>query len=283
MPGQSSLSEGSRVDRVLEGKVAIITGSGAGIGLAIAKRLAAAGAKIVLSGRHVERGEAAQRLLRAASAEAVFVPADVSSEDEVRRLMETAISAFHSIAILINNAGPNGKNFGIGPLHELDSGVFDRAMKIGAYGPFWCCKYALPHMIAGGGGAIINISAVAAVRALPQFGGYAMSKSTLEALGRQVANDYAAAGIRCNTLMVGTVRPAVDDVSTLPEGFDIASLDQRIGRTTMLGTVGLYADVADAVLFLVSPQSRYITGASIPVEGGALGKLQYPDYRDALS
>jgi 3-oxoacyl-[acyl-carrier protein] reductase len=271
------------VDRVLEGKVAIITGSGAGIGLAIARRLAAAGAKIVLSGRHVERGDAAQRLLRAASAEAVFVPADVSSEDDVRRLVETAISAFGSIAILINNAGPNGENFGIGPLHQLDSVVFDRAMKIGAYGPFWCCKYALPHMIAGGGGAIINISAVAAVRALPQFGGYAMSKSTLEALGRQVANDYAASGIRCNTLMVGTVRPAADDVSTLPEGFDVASLDQRIGRTTMLGTVGLYADVADAALFLVSPQSRYITGASIPVEGGALGKLQYPDYLDALS
>jgi NAD(P)-dependent dehydrogenase (short-subunit alcohol dehydrogenase family) len=268
---------------ILAGKVAVITGSGAGIGLAIARRFAAEGASIVLSGRNEARGQAAERALRDAGAAAVYVPLDVSREEQVRRLMERAVGEFGALDILVNNAGPNGDDFGIGALHVLSTETFDRTMKIGAYGPFWCCKYALPKMMAGGGGAIVNISAIAAVRALPRFAGYALSKSVLEALSRQVANDYASAGVRCNTLLVGTVRPEEGDVSTLPPGFDAATLDNAIARTTMLGKVGRYADVAEAALFLASPLSRYITGASLPVEGGALGKMQYPDYVEAMT
>jgi len=268
---------------MLEGRVAVITGSGAGIGLAIARRFAAEGASIVLSGRNEARGQAAERALQATGAKALYVPLDVSREEQVRRLMERAVGEFGALDILINNAGPNGDDFGIGALHELPTEAFDRTMKIGAYGPFWCCKYALPKMMAGGGGAIVNISAIAAVRALPQFAGYALSKSVLATLSRQVANDYASAGVRCNTLLVGTVRPEEGDVSTLPPGFDAATLDNAIARTTMLGKVGRYADVAEAALFLASPLSRYITGASLPVEGGALGKMQYPDYVEAMT
>ena len=271
------------MNAVLKGKVAVITGSGAGIGFAIARRFAAEGASIVVSGRDTTRGQAAAGVLRAGGAPATYIHLDVSQEPQVRHLMDRAAAEFGAIDILINNAGPNGDDFGIGALHELSSETFDRTMKVGAYGPFWCCKYALPAMIAGGGGAIVNISAIAAVRALPRFSGYALSKSMLEALTRQVANDYAAAGIRCNTLLVGTVRPEADDVSTLPPDFDAAALDATIARTTMLGRVGTYADVAEAALFLVSAQSRYITGASLPVEGGALGKLQYPDYVAAMT
>ena len=267
---------------ILDGKVAVITGSGAGIGFAIARRFAAEGAVIVLSGRNEARGQAAERALQGAGAKAIYVPLDVSREDQVGRLMERALTEFGALDILINNAGPNGDDFGIGALHELSTETFDRTMKIGAYGPFWCCKYALPKMIAGGGGAIVNISAVAAVRALPRFAGYALSKSVLAALSRQVANDYASAGIRCNTLLVGTVRPDEGDISTLPPGFDAGTLDKAIARTTMLGRVGRYAEVAEAALFLASPSSQYITGASLPVEGGALGKMQYPDYVEAV-
>jgi NAD(P)-dependent dehydrogenase (short-subunit alcohol dehydrogenase family) len=262
----------------LQGKVAVITGSGAGIGLAIARRFATEGARITLSGRNEKNGLAAEAALRQAGASAIYVPLDVSVEDSVRELMDTAAAHWGALDILINNAGPAGEDFGIGAVHELSTEIFDRAMKIGAYGPFWCCKYALPHMIAGGGGSVLNISATAAIRALPRFAGYAISKSVLEALGRQVANDYAADSVRCNTLLVGTVRPGEDDVSTLPRGFEAKGLDAIISRTTMLGRVGSYADVAEAALFLSSSASQYITGASIPVEGGSLAKMQYPDY-----
>lgn len=266
----------------LDQKTAVITGAGAGIGYSIATLFAARGAKIVLAGRNARRGSSAEQALRATGAEALYVPTDVSVEEDVKRLMDVARITYGSLDILINNAGPSGSELGIGAIHELPSSAFDKAMKVGAYGPFWCCKHALPHMIASHGGAIVNISATAAVRALPHFGGYAIAKSVLEALGRQVANDYAPDGIRCNTLLVGTVRPGVGDVSTLPEGFDAAALDRTIAKTTMLGTIGSYEHVAQAALFLVSNASAYITGASLPVEGGALGKLQYPDYRSAM-
>jgi 3-oxoacyl-[acyl-carrier protein] reductase len=282
MKKSSRQAGGGMTLQMLEGKVAVVTGSAGGIGLAIAKRFAAEGARIVLSGRSEERGREAEQSLSLAGATSVFVPFDVSREADVRRLMDRAMADFGALDILINNSGPAGDDFGIGAIHEMATDSFDRTMKIGAYGPFWCCKYALPHMIAGGGGTIVNISAIAAVRALPRFAGYAIAKSVLEALGRQVANDYAADGVRCNTLLVGTVRPEAGDVSTLPADFDAGTLDKAIGRTTMLGTVGRYADVAEAALFLSSPASRYITGASLPVEGGALAKLQYPDYVDAM-
>jgi 3-oxoacyl-[acyl-carrier protein] reductase len=269
--------------QLLANKVAVVTGSASGIGLTIARRFAAEGARVILSGRHEESGRKAEATLRAAGNIAVYVPLDVSREDDVRHLMEQAMAEFGALHFLVNNAGPAGDDFGIGAVHDLPSELFDRAMKIGAYGPFWCCKYALPHMIASGGGAVVNISAVAAVRALPRFAGYAIAKSVLEALTRQIANDYATQGIRCNTLLVGTVRPGDGDVSTLPEGFDAGSLDQIIARTTMLGTVGRYADVAEAALFLVSPLSAYITGASLPIEGGALAKMQYPDYLEKMT
>lgn len=270
-------------DRPLEGKVAVITGSSSGIGFAAATRFAAAGATLVLSGRHEGRGETARRTLEAAGSRAIFVPIDVACEDDVQRLMGSAFDTYGSLDILVNNAGPAGDELGIGRLHEMSEAMFDRTMRIGAYGPFFCCKHAIPYMMTSGGGAIVNVSAIAAMRALPNFAGYALSKSVLEALGRQVANDYASAGIRCNTLMVGTVRPEPDDVSTLPPSFDATSLDRIIGRTTMLGTVGRYSDVVSALLFLVTAESRFITGASIPVDGGAHAKLQYPDYVEAMS
>jgi NAD(P)-dependent dehydrogenase (short-subunit alcohol dehydrogenase family) len=264
--------------QLLEGKVAVITGAGAGIGFAIAQRFAAEGASLVLAGRSEARGRAAERALQDSGAKAVYVPLDVSREEDVQTGMERAVAEFGSLDILINNAGPNGDDFGLGTLHELPTDIFDRTMKVGAYGPFWCCKYALPKMIAAGGGTLVHISAVAAVRALPHLGGYAMAKSVLEALSRQVANDYARHGIRSNTLLVGTIRPQEHDISTLPPNFNSARLDGTISRTTMLGRVGRYAEVAEAVLFLASPLSRYITGASLPVDGGALAKMQYPDY-----
>ncbi|HEY9580366.1 MAG TPA: SDR family oxidoreductase [Rhizorhapis sp.] len=268
---------------VLDGRVALITGSGSGIGFAIAQRLAAHGAKVVLSGRSRTHGEAAEKMLRDMGAQAKYVPVDIAQEDDVRKLVDMAIAEFGSLSMLVNNAGPSGETFGYGALHELPGAIFEQTMRVGAFGAFWACKYALPHMIAGGGGSVVNISAIPATRALPHMGAYAMAKAGLEALGRQVANDYAVNGIRCNNLVVGTVRPESGDVSTLPADFDHEPLDRAIAPTTMLGTVGRYADVAAAALFLVSDQSRYITGANIPVEGGALGRVQYPDYTEIMT
>jgi 3-oxoacyl-[acyl-carrier protein] reductase len=264
-------------------RVAVITGAAAGIGLAAAEALAGEGMRILLSGRSPERGVQAERRLRAMGADALFVRCDVSVEQEVEAMIDAAVATFGGIDVVVNNAGPNGEDFAVGPLHALASETFDRAMKVSAYGPFWCCKYAIPHMIARGGGAIVNMSAVTTIRSARQLGGYSIGKSVLEALGRQIANDYGEQGIRCNTLLIGTIRPDADDVSTLPPEFEHGPLDRAIARTTMLGRVGRYREVAEAVRFLVGPDSGFITGASLPVDGGASGKLDYPDYREAFA
>jgi NAD(P)-dependent dehydrogenase (short-subunit alcohol dehydrogenase family) len=266
----------------LQGKVALITGSASGIGLAIALRLAGAGAAIALTSRDATRGQQAERRLRDSGANACFIPADVSREEQVRMLIEATVAKLGGLDILVNNAGPSGEAFGLSAVHTLPTATFVNTMEVGLYAPFWACKFALPHMMSAGGGVVLNISATAAARAIPKMGAYAMAKAALEALSRQVANDYASYGVRCNTLVVGTVRPDGDDVSTLPPGFDHAALDEEIAQSTMLGHVGAYADVASAALFLVSQESKYITGASIPVEGGALSKIRYPDYSSAL-
>ena len=266
----------------LQGRVAIVTGGSSGIGLAIATRLAQAGAAVMISGRNADSGARARRGLNVTGADVDFFPADVTSEAAVRALIAATMARFGSPAILVNNAGPSGDAFGLGAVHELPSATFGRAMDIGAMGALHCCQAVLPAMMARGGGVILNISAIAATRALPLMGAYAMCKAALEALGRQIANDYAPHGIRCNNLVVGTVRPGPEDVSTLPADFDHGSLDHAIATTTMMGRVGSYAEAADAALFLLSDGSRFITGANIPVEGGALGKLSYPDYSDAM-
>lgn len=266
----------------LQGRVAIITGGSSGIGFAIAARLVAQGVAVMISGRNAETGATAQKVLTQAGGKAEFFLADVSNEAAVAAMVAQTIDQFGAPTILVNNAGPSGDAFGLGAVHELPSGAFADAMNIGAMGALYCCQSVLPHMIAQGRGAIVNISAIAASRAIPLMGAYAMSKAALEALGRQVANDYARHGIRCNNLVVGTVRPDTGDVSTLPDGFDHQSLDQIIATTTMAGRVGNYAEAADAALFLLSDSSRFITGANIPVDGGALSKLAYPDYSDAM-
>lgn len=266
----------------LTGRVAIVTGGSSGIGLAIAARLARAGAAVMLSSRNADTGGAARRRLLAAGGNVDFRAADVTSAAAISALVAETAARFGPPAILVNNAGPAGEDFGLGAIHELSEATFRAAMDIGAMGALLCCQAVLPHMMAQGGGVILNISAIAAVRAIPLMGAYAMSKAALEALGRQIANDYAPYGIRCNNLVVGTVRPGPDDVSTLPGDFDHRSLDLAIARTTMAGRVGDYAEAADAALFLLSDASRFITGANVPVDGGALGKLAYPDYRDAM-
>ncbi|MEA3301566.1 MAG: SDR family NAD(P)-dependent oxidoreductase [Pseudomonadota bacterium] len=262
----------------LNGKVAIITGSTAGIGRAMAERFAAEGAALVICGRNRDHGEAAARALRDSGASALYQPLDITDEDQVRALVERAVGEFGGLDILVNNAGANGEAIAVGALHELPSALFDTSVRTGIQGLFWCCKYSLPPLIARGGGTVINISSLAAIRAIPKMGAYAMAKAAMEALTRQIANDYAAHNIRCNSLLVGTVRPGAGDTSTLPDNLDFDALNTQMRATTMLGHLGNYGDVAEAALFLASDSARYLTGVSLPVDGGAASKIQYPDF-----
>jgi NAD(P)-dependent dehydrogenase (short-subunit alcohol dehydrogenase family) len=268
----------------MAGRSLVITGGASGIGFATARALVRDGFRVVITSRDDARGAAAATALRQVGpdADVTFTRCDVAREGDVEMLMAGVAERWGRIDALVNNAGPSGKDFIVGPVHEIPSDAFDRAMRIGSYGPFWCCKYALPHMLAAGGGGIVNISAITAARAVRNLGGYALAKAMLDTLTRQIAEDYGSSNIRCNTLMVGTIRPGEGDVSTLPADFDTGAIDAAVARTTMLGRLGRYSDIAGAVRFLLSPAAAFITGSSISIDGGAGAKLLYPDYADAM-
>src|SRR3546814_1162017 len=152
-------------------RCALVTGvQTCALPIALAQRLAAHVAKVVLSGRSRTHGEAAEKMLRDMGAQAKFVPVDIAQEDDVRKLVDMAIAEFGSLSMLVNNAGPSGETFGYGALHELPGAIFQQTLRVGAFGAFWACNYALPPMIAGGVGSVVNISAIPAPRALPHMG-----------------------------------------------------------------------------------------------------------------
>jgi meso-butanediol dehydrogenase / (S,S)-butanediol dehydrogenase / diacetyl reductase len=256
----------------LANKVALITGATSGIGAVMAQRFAAQGAKVVLAARRAEQGAAVVATIRAQGGEAAFVTMDQAQELQVKAAAHFAMQTFGKLDVLVNNAGPvdliaSGADRRV---HELDSASFDQIMKVSIYGPFWCCKYAIPHMIANGKGAIVNISSIAAVTGLPMLAAYTASKGGLSALTRQIAFDYGANNIRCNAIITGYIQHEgsqgqVDSPEKL-----------AAYRSRHLTRLGVPDDIANAAIYLASDESDFVTGSAIDVEGGVLVKSR-PD------
>ena len=179
---------------------------------------------------------------------------------------------FGKLDVLVNNAGPvdliqSGTDR---RAHELSSDAFDRIVRVTLYGPFWCCKYALPHMMAAGGGSIINISSIAAVTGLPMLPAYSAAKGGLSALTRQLAFDYGQYRIRANAIVTGLIvhEGSQGQVDT-PEKY-------QAYRARHLTRLGVPDDIANAAIYLASDESEFVTGSHINVEGGVLVKSR-PD------
>jgi meso-butanediol dehydrogenase/(S,S)-butanediol dehydrogenase/diacetyl reductase len=253
-------------------KVAFITGATSGIGAVMARRFAAQGAAVVLAARRAAEGEKIAQSIRDAGGRAAFTKMDQSIEAQVKDAIAFAAREFGKIDVLVNNAGPvdliaSGADRRV---HELDSAVFDQIMKVSIYGPFWCCKYAIPQMIQAGKGAIVNISSIAAVTGMPMLPAYTASKGALSAITRQIAFDYGANNIRCNAIVTGFIehegsRGQVDTPAK-----------RAAYQSRHLTRLGVPDDIANAAIYLASDESDFVTGTSIDVEGGILVKSR-PD------
>jgi meso-butanediol dehydrogenase / (S,S)-butanediol dehydrogenase / diacetyl reductase len=256
----------------LKNKVAFITGATSGIGAVLARRFAAQGARVVLAARRTDKGEAVAAEIRQAGGEAAFTRMDQSIEDEVRQAIEFAVRTFGRLNVLVNNAGPVDliQSGADRKAHELATNAFDQIVKVTLYGPFWCCKYALPHMIRAGGGAIVNISSIAAVTGLPTVPAYSAAKGALSALTRQLAFDYGADNIRVNAIITGLI------VHEGSQGQVDSPEKYRAYRARHLTRLGVPDDIANAALYLASDESEFVTGSHINVEGGVLVKSR-PD------
>jgi NAD(P)-dependent dehydrogenase (short-subunit alcohol dehydrogenase family) len=253
----------------LAGKVAFITGAGAGIARASARMFAREGARVVLAEIDAPSGRAAEAEVHAAGGEALFVETDVTREDSVAAAVAASISRFGALHVLFNCAG--GSLPEDAPVADVDLGVFERTLAFNLRGTFLCCRHAIPEIVRAGGGAVVNTSSIAALRGDHPLHAYAAAKGAILSLTRALAGRYSKDGVRVNAVCPGLVmterlrkrmgatREAIEASIRSSGGMAVASHPFSIGEPE---------DIANVALFLASDESRMINAAVIPAEGG---------------
>jgi NAD(P)-dependent dehydrogenase (short-subunit alcohol dehydrogenase family) len=248
----------------LQGKVAVITGAASGMGLAMAQRFAAEGASVVAGDWNGERLETAVASIKANGGEIVGAQGNIADQATAEGLIELAIKTYGGLHVLCNNAGIMDYMQGTG---EVENDIWQKVMQVNLEGPMFTSRKAVQHMLANGGGSIINVASTAGLHGGAAGTAYTVSKHGVVGLTRSTAWMYAKKGIRCNAICAGATKTNIGE--TMPrERLDMVGA-QRAGEFGALVPAYLEAyDIAALALFLASDESRYINGAIIPADGG---------------
>jgi NAD(P)-dependent dehydrogenase (short-subunit alcohol dehydrogenase family) len=242
----------------LDGKVALVAGASRGIGAVTARAFAQAGAAVVLAARDRQALDAVAESIRTAGGQALAVPTDVGDPASVEQLVKQAVGAFGRLDAAFNNAtdGP-----GPAPLADLEPEEFDRAIRSNIRGTFLGMKYEIQAMLRTGGGAIVNMASVAGLQGVANLAGYVAGKAGIIGLTKVAALDYADQGIRVNVLAPGPI---------LTHHLEAAGEEaQRLaGLSTPMRRVGRAEEVAATVVWLCSDQASFVTGVTLPLDGG---------------
>ena len=250
----------------LEGKVALVTGGGTGIGAGVVERFVAEGAKVCITGRRAEMLEKVAASLPAGSV-TTFV-GDVSEDGAAQRMVDAALGIDGRLDILVNNAAIEVNE----PVVEMDPAVWRQTLEVNLTGPFLMIKAAIPKMIEGGGGSIINVSSLAGVVAVPGAPAYCATKAGIIHLSKQVALDYGKQNVRCNVICPGPVRTSLLEMNFKPLAellkTDMDGVFDKVRENVPIRRIANPSDIAGVFVFLASDDSRFMTGSTVLADGG---------------
>lgn len=244
----------------LKDKVVVVTGSTKGIGKSIAEEMANAGAKVVISSRKADACEAVLEEFRARGQEAIAVPCNVGSKEQLQHLVDTTIAKWGRIDALVCNAASNPV---FGPLTKVPDEAFDKVMLTNVKSVFWLANLAIPHIAAQGGGSVIIISSIGALRGSDVMGLYGTSKAAEMGLARALAVEWGPKNVRVNTIAPGLIK--TDFARALWEDEERRA---RREESTPLRRIGQPRDIGGVAVFLASEAGSFVTGQVIVADGG---------------
>jgi 7-alpha-hydroxysteroid dehydrogenase len=255
--------------RSLETRSVIVTGGGTGIGAACAVKAAEEGAQVTLVGRTKSTLEVTANRIRSAGGEVTTVVADVTVEDDVVRAVEAAVEFGHGLDGVVANAGGGG---GLAPYHLQEESEFVRVLHLNVVSTMLCIKHAVPHLVATGGGTFVAMSSIAGHVTHRFFGAYPVAKAGIESMIKNAADEYGGAKVRFNAIQPGFI--ATEVMEGIQRGGPVWN---SYVEQTPLADVGQPEDIANVARFLLSDESRWITGQTIAVDGGNCLRAG-PDY-----
>jgi NAD(P)-dependent dehydrogenase (short-subunit alcohol dehydrogenase family) len=257
--------KGSAMNRTFEDKVALVTGGSSGIGRATALAFAHAGARVVIADIAEDGGEETIALIKGAGGAAIFVRTDVSKAADVAELIRAAVSTYGRLDYAFNNAGIDGDTV---PTADGSEANWDHVLATNLKGVWLCMKHEIQHMLQQGHGAIVNTASVAGLVGFPGLAAYTASKHAIVGLTKTAALEYARAGIRINAVCPGAIRtPALARfIAQAPQ------IEAQVIAMEPVGRLGTPEEVAEAVVWLCSDGSSFVTGTAMTVDGGWLAQ-----------
>ena len=246
----------------LENKVAVVTGAGSGMGRAIAELYAAEGARVIAADINADSLQEVVSGIVAKGGKATAVMANMGVEAEVDALIDAAIETYGGLDILVNNAGIMDN---VAPVGEVTNAMWERVMAINLTGPMQAMRKAIPHMLEGQGGVIVNIASLGGLHGARAGAAYTASKHALVGLTKNTAYMYAKQGLRCNAICPGGVETNI--AATMTNVSEVGGARQYSGLGTM-PRAGKPSEIAEVALFLASDASSFVNGAALPVDAG---------------